>query len=96
MESNLMPIAEESAMNWGETSHGSMKTSQIIAENREVNTSLEKVTNIVNAQTLKGYRVGYYDGFVEGITVGHATGVLYGISMSLIVTGIIMLYKKNG
>ena len=94
METHLIPIEENAQMNWNSADE-IMKTSQFIAQDKEVNTTLEKVTSIVNKQTLKGYRAGYADGFVEGMVVGNITGILYGISASLIVTGIIMFARSS-
>lgn len=74
----------------------SMQTSQFVTPPiREVVTTLEKLTNVVNQQTIKGYKSGYDDGFQEGIIVGKATGFLNGMSATLIAVGLIMIIREK-
>lgn len=78
----------------------SMQTSQFVISpvhdnQREVTTTLEKITTIVNQQTIKGYKSGYDDGFQEGIIVGKATGFLNGMSATLIAVGLIMIIREK-
>jgi len=80
----MEPISEET-----DKLFESMQTSQIVCNptQREVTTTLEKLTNIVNQQTIKGYKTGYNDGFI--------IGALNGISVTLIVTGLIMIIREK-
>ncbi len=80
----MEPISEEA-----DELFESMQTSQIVCNptQREVTTSLEKLTNIVNQQTIKGYKTGYNDGYI--------IGALYGMSATRIAIGLIMIIREK-
>ncbi len=79
---------------------GEMNESQIISnpESQEIKVktiSLREITELVNKQTLKGYRAGYEDGFVDGSTTNNFFTVSYGISIGFILSGLLLTYMKQ-
>ncbi len=77
-----------------------MSESQIISnpESQEIKVktiSLREITELVNKQTLKGYRAGYEDGFIDGSTTNNLLTVGYGISIGFILSGLLLTFIKQ-
>ncbi len=77
-----------------------MSESQIISnpESQEIKVktiSLREITELVNKQTLKGYRAGYEDGFIDGSTTNNLFTVGYGMSIGFILSGLLLTFMKQ-
>ena len=77
-----------------------MNESQIISnpESQEIQVkiiSLREITELVNKQTLKGYRAGYQDGYIDGISTNNFFNIGYGISIGFILSGLVLTFMKQ-
>ncbi len=77
-----------------------MSESQIISnpDSHEIKIktiSLREITDLVNKQTLKGYRAGYEDGYIEGISTNNFFNIGYGISIGFILSGLLLTIIKQ-
>lgn len=57
--------------------------------------NIKSLTDLVNKQTLKGYKAGYNDGFAEGIKTDNIFTFGYGIAVGLSLAGITLLLISN-
>lgn len=57
--------------------------------------SLKEITELVNKQTLRGYKAGYEDGYADGTHVNDFFTFGYGISLGLSLAGTIILCMKQ-
>ena len=79
----------------------SMIDSQIIRsnENKEINIqtiNLRQITDLVNSQTMRGYRAGYEDGYTDGTKVNDLFIFGHGFSLGLSFAGaMLMIFNRK-
>ncbi len=56
---------------------------------------LKKITELVNANTLKGYRAGWIDGFDEGSKYNNLFSFSLGVSLGVTVTALIHMVTNK-
>ncbi len=92
---------EESSVDSGEKE---MSVSQIITnpelepEKKQINIaqiSLKQVTELVNKQTLKGYRAGYEDGFEFGSRYNDLFSFTLGVSVGITITAVVLMFTNK-
>ena len=98
------PLSATENLRGDETGNRSVKSdmtqSQII-EKPEVHSinvktiSLKEITELVNKQTLKGYRAGYEDGYADGTHINDFFTFGYGLSFGLSLAGAIIMIMKQ-
>ncbi len=91
-------INEESS---GEEKESTMSVSQIIIKPDEekiikvTEIDLKKITELVNKQTLKGYKAGYSDGFDAGSEYHDLFSFSLGVSFGITITAFILLFNNK-
>jgi hypothetical protein len=86
------------------TGQGEMSVSQIItnpeaeSEKKQINIaqiSLKQVTELVNKQTLKGYKAGYDDGFEYGSQYNNIFSFSLGVSVGITITAVVLMLTNK-
>ena len=84
-----------------EEKESTMSVSQIIAKPEEekvikvAEIDLKKITELVNKQTLKGYKAGYDDGFESGSQYNDLFSFSLGVSLGITITAVALMFTNK-
>ena len=79
-----------------------LQQSQIITKPEETEkiikvaeVDLKKITELVNKQTLKGYKAGYEDGFESGSQYNDLFSFSLGVSLGITITAVVLMFSNK-